>query len=570
MEYLSTFNFDIIIVLVLIASIIAGAYYSLYRQIRKTLVLIVPLVALYFVLPPLMTFIKSTSAIYDILVKIISFVGRFLKLGAYQNIMISGLIGLISFVIMALMISFIFQLFTVPIEKRVLRSTPWFSRVVGGLFGLIKGYVLIILILLFMKPIADINYHKPFTKVIVDTSLVYLPVSKLNEVQNVNVALYQEYQEAFDHVSGNKVLATLNFLDDVNDQFIDLDTYIDTTMLDQLSADSQTLITTHLTGTDYLTALLTDVDGTLVIDTVLTDEKNNPNIATIKEKLTFLLSHRGYWVFLSTILTNPINTYEYDEISQAYRDNQESLLELFPSLRYKNEFVLYMQNLSFFENNFLDFKTILADETITDFASYQISFQDAINNHFSDYATSFTSYAFAETSPTLISLRSMFSEAMKYETNLALMDINMSLPTRVILGKRYDEWFTNPLWETEVLINSYCLDSLGSYQAQGNNLYSEYFFFNYLSEGMTFDDLFSIDDLEIMLTNLEVLVNDGLLAQTTATGFIDSLFQTPNSLFVQMNNRSLLTNTFLVDASNLSHPYLSSEFVSILESFPGA
>ena len=570
MEYLSTFNFDIIIVLVLIASIIAGAYYSLYRQIRKTLVLIVPLVALYFVLPPLMTFIKSTSAIYDILVKIISFVGRFLKLGAYQNIMISGLIGLISFVIMALMISFIFQLFTVPIEKRVLRSTPWFSRVVGGLFGLIKGYVLIILILLFMKPIADINYHKPFTKVIVDTSLVYLPVSKLNEVQNVNVTLYREYQEAFDHVSGNKVLATLNFLDDVNDQFIDLDTYIDTTMLDQLSADSQTLITTHLTGTDYLTALLTDVDGTLVIDTVLTDEKNNPNIATIKEKLTFLLNHRGYWTFLSTILTNPINTYEYDEISQAYRDNQESLLELFPSLRYKNEFVLYMQNLSFFENNFLDFKTILADETITDFASYQISFQDAINNHFSDYATSFTSYAFAETSPTLISLRSMFSEAMKYEANLALMDINMSLPTRVILGKRYDEWFTNPLWETEVLINSYCLDSLGSYQAQGNNLYSEYFFFNYLSEGMTFDDLFSIDDLEIMLTNLEVLVNDGLLAQTTATGFIDSLFQTPNSLFVQMNNRSLLTNTFLVDASNLSHPYLSSEFVSILESFPGA
>ncbi|MGD9604800.1 MAG: hypothetical protein AB7V00_01430 [Bacilli bacterium] len=569
MEYLSTFNFDIIIVLVLIASIIAGAYYSLYRQIRKTMILIVPLVALYFVLPPLMTMIKSVSAVYGILEKVFAFIGRFLKLSSYMNIMITGFIGVIAYILMALVIAFIFQIFATPVEKRVLRSTPTFSRVVAGLFGLINGYVLVILLMLFLKPITDINYHRPLTKIIADTSLVYLPVSKLNEVQNVNVTLHQEYQEAFNHLSGDQVANTMAFLDDINNEFIDINTYIDTVMFNQLSADSQTLITTHLTNDDYISSLLTDVDGTLVLQTVLTEEKNNLEIVTINEKLTFIANYRGYWTFFSTLFTNPINTYDYSEIAQIYTDNIDSLTSIFSSIRLQHEFEEHMENLLFFNTYYASFVSILGDGSVTDFASYQTSFQNVMVSSFSDYVTAFVNYPFEASNPVLTSIKYMFQLANKNATNMALLNENMSKPAQIMLANRFEEWFSVPVWEAEVLINSYIKDSLGSYLAGGYCLYHEYFFFQYLSEGITFDDLFSVDDFSQMLTNLETTVNSGLITESQASGFIDGLFLLSDSIIFKLANHEQITNSLYEDIALLNHPYFSENFTTILESLSG-
>ncbi|HNZ50402.1 MAG TPA: hypothetical protein PK087_01135 [Bacilli bacterium] len=569
MEYFSTFNFDIIIVLVLLASLITGAYYSSFRQGRKTLMLIVPLVALYFVLPPLMKFIKSTSAVDNLLIKIVTFIGRYLKLSAYHNVMMTGLVALVAFIVMSLIIAFIYNLFAQSMEKQVLTSPTKFSRTLAALLGLINGYVLVILLMLLIKPVADINYHAPLSKLIGDTSTAYLPVSKLNEVQNINPTLHQEYQEAYDFISGNEVQNTLDYFVSLNDEFTDINTYIDTIMFNQLSTDSKALITAHLSGNDYVTALLTEVSGTLVLNTVLTKEKNHPEMTTIREKLSYLNDYRAYWTLFSTLLTDPIASYDYQEIATIYLNNQETLLSLFSQLRLRNDFIQKMNVLSLFAHYYPAFKTILNDNAAIDFTSYRTRFNLAMSNNLYKYAQAVVTYAFPERDNVVISLQTLFTEVLKQEPKMVLLDKNMGIPTQVILAKRYDEWFTTPLWETEVLINSYLLDSLGSHQTGGYPLYHEYFFFQYLSRGVTWDNQFSADDFVIMLNNLAGTVTNGLITSAQASAYLDGLLAQPQSVIRTLEQQGKMTATFYEELSLINHSLFSENWPRLLEVLAG-
>ncbi len=564
MEYLSTFNFDIVIALVLIASIIAGVYYSFHRQTKKTLILLIPLVALYFVLTPVMDFIVATPSIHTILMKVIAFVAKLFKLGSYTNIMLSGFIAFVLFGLMMLIIAGVFGFFVSSVEKRVLKNIPPFSRVVGGLFGLINGYLISILLLLFMKPIADINYQRPLTNFIVDTSLVYLPVSKLNEVQNANVEIHKQYDEAYGHLSGEKVVFVLLELEDILDTLEAINLYVENTMFAQLGAASQTLINTHLIANDYISALLTDVDGTLVTTTVLTNEKNNAEIATIKEKLNTVTMNSGYWHFFSQVMSEDLGTYDYDEISSLYLDHEEAILGKFTNLRYKNEMMKQMECLAFFATYFNDYQAILNDANVTDFSSYRQSLLSVFQSSFVDYATRFKEYDFLVNHQINQSLTDLFSDYLKHQTNIDLFSPYMSCATKVVLGRRYADWVSLPLWETEVLLHSYLIDTITSASLGGFPLYHEYFFYQYLSEGITFQDQFDVTDFSTMLDHLETQVELGTLSIEQASGFLDGLALFSSSVLYQQAVLDNISPTLYTDIVALNHPYFSDAFITAL------
>jgi hypothetical protein len=380
----------------------------------------------------------------------------------------------------------------------------------------------------------------------------------------VNVEIHSEYQEAFDHLSGLKVVSTMTTLTTIYDELVDINTYIDDTMFALLELESQTLINSNLTGTDYLSALLAEDGEDLVIQTVLTAEKNNPEWATISEKLRYVQSNQGYWHLFSVLMTDDFNTYDYDEIATLFVDNEEVLISKFSSLQERNQFLSLMANLQFFTSNFVLFNNILADDGVVDLATYQASFTAKLTSDLLAYAESFLSWEFVESHPIITSLKRMFNDYNHYQTSVALFSDSMSFASRVVLSKRYSEWVTNPLWETQVMINSYLLDSLSSYQTGGFSLYHEYFFFNYLSEGITLDDQFDVTDFQTMLSNLESTVNLGLINASQASGYIDGLFLSGNSIIFRLESQNNISGTLFTDIAALNHQYFSDALITIL------
>lgn len=567
MHFIETFNFDIIIVLVLIASVTAGAYYSLYRQARKTLALVVPFIGLFFLHGLVMEFIETTPAVNDIINKVFGWIAKFLGLLAYKNIMITGFIGLILYLAMAGIILLIYGLFPITIEKRVLTKTKPFSRVVAGLFGFINGYIIVIILMVILKPIATIDYDRPLTAVMNETSNIYIPISKLNEVQNANIEKYEKYQNAIDSLSGKKAAAAYSAMADISDEFQTLNAYFQTTMYAQLGADSKTLIDVHLIGTDYVSAFLAEVDGVMVLNTVLTEEKDNPEIASITEKLTYLKNNQGYWLFFSEILENDFDAYDFSEISALLSANQEVVSAGFSGVRERNLFLDRSGDLAFFAAHFTEFTALADDAAVVDLATYRASFSDLMTDseRLNAYATAFLATEFTETDPIIAVLGDAFSEYSRLQEAIGLMNPWMALDSRIILAHRNTEWMTAKTWETQPLLKSYMTDTLTGTATGGFGLYHEYFFYVYLAGDCTFADGFDAGDFASVLSKLETAVAGGTMSAENAVSYVENLFIYSNSVIFVLEERENLSPTFFDDIYAMNHAYLSEDLKALLE-----
>lgn len=566
MQFIETFNFDIIIILVLIASVTAGVYYSLYRQARKTLALVVPFIGLYFLYDLVMGFIQDTPALFDTMNKVFGWIAKFLGLLAYKNIMITGFVGLILYLAMAGVIILIYGFFPITVENRVLAKTKPFSRVVAGLLGFINGYIIVIILMAVLKPIATIDYDRPLTAVMNETSNIYIPISKLNEIQNANIDKYTKYQDAFDFLSGKQAAAAYEAMAEINDNFQTLNDYFETTMYAQLGTDSQALVDAQLIGTDFVSAFLAEVDGTMVLSTVLTEEKDNPEIVLFTEKLTYLKNNNGYWLFFSEILENDYDTYDFSAISESLNANQAVISAKFVGLRERNLFLERLEDLATFTAHFSEFTVLADDAAIVDLATYLASFSDLLTDseRLNAYATAFMATEFTEASPLIKTLQSAFGEYSRNQETIGLMNPWMNLESRIILAHRNSEWMISKTWETQPLLKSYMTDTLTNTTTGGFGLYHEYFFYVYLGGDATFADGFDATDFVSVLSKLETAVAGGTLSAEAAVSYVENLFLYPNSVINVLEERGNLSPTLFDDIYAMNHAYLSEELKTLL------
>jgi hypothetical protein len=565
-HFIETFNFDIIIILVLIASVTAGVYYSLYRQARKTLALVVPFIGLYFLYGLVMGFIQNTPALNDVMNKVFGWIAKFLGLLVYKNIMITGFVGLILYLGMAGIIILIYSFFPITVEKRVLTKTPPFSRVVAGLLGFINGYIIVIILMAVLKPIATIDYDRPLTAVMNETSNVYIPISKLNEIQNANIEKYEKYQAAFDFLGGKQAAAAYGAMAEISDEFQVLNDYFETTMYSQLGTDSQALVDAQLIGTDFVSAFLAEAEGTMVLSAVLTEEADNPEIASISEKLTYLKNNKGYWLFFSEILENDFDTYDFSAISESLSTNSEVIGAEFVGVRERDLFLKRRDDLANFASYFSQFTVLADDAAIADLATYLASFSDLLTDaeRLHAYVTAFLATEFTEASPLIETLQSAFGEYSRNQENIGLMNPWMALESRIILSHRNAEWMSAKTWETQPLLKSYMTDTLKGISTGGFGLYHEYFFYAYLAGDATFADGFDATDFASVLSQLETVVANGTMSAEVAVSYVENLFLYPSSVINVLEERGNLSPTLFDDIYAMNHAYLSEELKTLL------
>jgi len=126
------------------------------------------------------------------------------------------------------------------------------------------------------------------------------------------------------------------------------------------------------------------------------------------------------------------------------------------------------------------------------------------------------------------------------------------LDVNIAFASDYKIWFENDIWEKHLLYKSYLVDMIIDPKLNGYDLYHRYFFYRHfdLKETLTLEDL---------LSELEAVVNKGILTEKQATEYFTSLFTISDSLMRDLNNQNRLHENFYQDLSTNNHRFISNK-----------
>lgn len=171
-----SFDYDIIVLIIIFFSCIFGAYYGVKRELKHLVNFLLPLVILHFMLKKIFDIINEKT-------KIIVFLENFIEsIFGLKNSKLSLItllsFGIICYIILFLFLMLIFRIFKKKNEKLLLAKESKRSRLIGSILGIIEGYVISFITLCLVSNVFVINYNKPITSFISTTSKM---VSKLSE-----------------------------------------------------------------------------------------------------------------------------------------------------------------------------------------------------------------------------------------------------------------------------------------------------------------------------------------------------------------------------------------------------
>jgi uncharacterized membrane protein required for colicin V production len=530
-----TFSFDIIIFLVLVISVLSGVYYGLYRQGGKTLRLLIPFIALYFLFNPIMKIYDSTLG------------KTFFRNSIYYRFSNALLVYVLFFALFCLFSKAIYYLFRPSVQKRVLNQESKLSRTFSGFLGLMNGYLLTIIILFILNPFLDINYQTPLTKFLNLTANEVLTVSKLNEYQYLNVEEYERYQEGLGKITGRTAKKAFQEITNFFEKTSTINLELENHYL-SFSEEAKNLVLVNLSGSDYLQALMTKVDGKHVFTSVLNLEKENPAYSQLKEIYDELVLFEGYLLVLEEYqlinknmeeLNALLQTHYYDISSAFTNSNAQSKFE-------KNARVLntLAENYSFYSK--------FSVEIISNMDTYYDIINSLDNEQFKSFCTDFLADGDTKNYPEIVEVFELYLEK---EQVINKFNPYLSLAAKLVLSKDQKNWLVKPLWERQALLKTYIFDALSSERVLGSQLYQEYFLYQYLIsdyDGREFD----IDYFETLLESLESKVNLGIVDEVVASNLIKQLLYNPQGALINLTLDGKLSPTFFADLEGLEHPYL--------------
>ena len=564
MRYFETFNFDIIILLILIASIITGIYFGFYRQARKTFTILVPFIVLYFVFEKIILLLETLSFYSFIQDKVFKNVTKFIGLSQYLNTTTILVIGIIAYVLIALFVSFIFSLFKVSAIKQITKKPNTFSKVNACILAIINGYVLIIILMYSMKPLTNLNYNLFVTDLFTKTSNEVITISKLNEYQYLNVEKHQNYENAFAHLSGKKVYSIYLELNTFYESLDEINNQIKNEYYPSMTDESKTLIDDNLVGEDYIGCLLKTVNNRVVFLSILAHEKNSVNYTILREKYNYLLNHRGYIFINENLLSNDFSTYSVFELNEIFQNNKDEILNHFSDLRIRNDFIKKLEALNFFTSHYDEYKN-LVDDNINDLDAYLIAYE----NIFHDYdELAIFANIFVENYPDLqpntieFYIFTGLNDFLNNQETIKLMNNNMSISTALTIINN-NKLVNGDLSKFHPLLKAYLKDSI-LYPTKGYDLYHEYFFYKYLAYNINLNDGLDIDDFNIILTNLDNSVNQNIISTQEAQVYLEALFSNSHSVIFDLRCRKKVADTLFQEIKNLNNQYITDHLKEII------
>lgn len=521
MKFFETFNFDIIIVLILIASFIMSLYFNLYRQGRRTLCFVLPFIILYFTFNLIYGNVKSVVAINDFFLKITSIFNN-------QQTAYALIVYFTCYIILSLLIRLIYSMFRVPVQKRVLNKTSKLAKAIGAVLGLVTGYVLGMLLMFVLNPIISINYEKPITKIYINTSNDVFGFTQLNTVQNVNVEKYEKYENIIGKLTGRN---TLNHYYDVLDIFTDFE---------NIENNLKNEILPNLTDQGKLLIVESNVLASFNqnYDQLLEYEKGGSLVSTLKSIKKQLEKNIVYL----DVYTN-LDSYTYDNVSNYLIDNYDEL-----TTKTKKTIIIDLLNLKVeafqtyesIKENYLIFKP---DYVISDIETDVRYFENYINRNFEEviniYEESFTTKD--------ANIDWLIEKYRKNKEKIDLLNEKLSLSTKLTLSDN-SKLFINAKALNNNLISSYIHDVIINPNNRAYNLYSEYVFYYILTKDVDITD-FDLDEYLKFESNLDKLIEDNFITTEEAYNVYENLYN--DDLY------GLLTPELLQEIVELDGKYIS-------------
>lgn len=521
MGLFKTFSFDAVILIVFAFFLFMGIYFGIRRQFGLVLRLALPPVILYFLFDEFLKLHEKTKG--------------FLKIRADGYLASALFVYIVAYLLMFFAIGLIYGIFKPPVKTRIMKEPGLFSRLAGGAAGLISAYFTSLLLVFFLKPVLGFNFSTPLTKVLVATDNSVFTLSKLNRHQYVNVDEYLEYDEALDLFTGKSALDFYRKTEAAISSLPELEQEIGT-ILPLLSQASR-----NLAGSGTLEELARKEGGKRVYQSILELEKNNENYPLIKEKLQQLHENRAY-LLIRELLPGPL---DFPSLMAVVSENLASILSEFPGVEEKKAFESGHAAGLYFQENGARFRELLP-QAGTELEEHVEAFAGLLAGDPSEYMEAFLEGHSAD----FPELAKVFRKYLKHKDELANLPKNLSLAAKLALVERGKNWFENPLWEKHSLLRYHFFEALTSPDNRGHELYSEYFFRNYLATEDYYG--FGAEEFRACLDELQELVEDGLLPEAVARIYVRNLLLEDSFL-----RESVAEN--LSDILALEHAYLSAE-----------
>lgn len=533
MKMFESFNFDIIIVLILISSIISGLYFNLYRQGRRTLGLILPMVILFVLFNSIFETIKNIGFIDNALNKILDFLKITHKQTAYAVI-----IYFLSFTLLSIIIRAIYSCFRIPVQKRILNKATPTSRVLCALLGLLNGYVIGMILMFVLNPFIGLNYEKPITKIYTETANNVLTFSSLNGLKNVNVKKYEETEKILGELTGRNVLNEYNEIISTFETFINLEEEFTLTIIPSLSAASSTLIN----SSDILNSFIQNSK------VIIAFEKSNPNHKRLKEIKKYLEKH-----IIDLSIYKEVSDFEFDTICNYIITNEVALLDKLPNDLYKDKLFNRIQIITNYYQN-KDAYHELINYTAVAINDDVIYYEKMLATNTDEVISAYRQkYGFAITN-----LNILFASYLKNKEVITKLNPNLSLSAKLNIGVKYNYYFKGDSIFKNKLLKSYLIDTITNIDLPGYKLYSEYVFYAKLANGIDLEEL-SKDEFIVILNNLNKLVIDGIFTKEQAKVYFENLFLPYNNMFF-----ALLSDELIEEIKTIDNEYLSEKIIILL------
>lgn len=538
MELFKTFSFDAIIILVLVISFFVGIYYGIYRQVGLVLKLGLPFIALYFVFNGLMNIYLKTTRL-----------GLFKK-SANRYLFNALLVYILAYVLLFSLTGFIYYLFRPSVKKRVLTQSNIYLRIVGGFIGLISGFLICTILAYFIKPFINYNYDNPLTKALIASENKVLTISKLNQYQNINVERFEEYKETIDLFTGRRALDFYSLFEQKLTSLPELELKLKTEIQPLLSENSKNLITSN----DILKELIRKDGNKRVYEKIMEAEKENSNFALIEETLLEINNNRAFiWVYYEYLGTD-ISELSFNGLVSFSQNNLDAMLLELPDHKSRLDFKEDLAACEYYLDHGQVFSGYLSAELeANDLKTYVTTFENLLKAEaLQDYSERFLKTESAKY-PKLAKIFKNYQKNIKVINNLPN---NLSFVVKLVLAEEEKNWFQNPLWEKHTLLKYYLYDALSAQSNRGHELYSEYFFANYLAVSEDYE-VFGVREFEECLERLDETVKSGLLRQEVAEKFVTNLLLDEESIIADMERRNITSASFYEDILALEHEYLT-------------
>lgn len=302
MDFLRHFNFDFVIITVLLF----GIFFYFYRGFVKSAIRLFQL-GLFFVVVELINkklvllaeFQKFSASIN----KLINNSAKFFKISELPSLLSVWIIYLIIFIIIWAIISLCKLIFRPSVEKELTHKPKIYSRILGSIIGFVNAYLALVLIIALGFDI--IPYQKKgLTRVFVEQSLKISSFENYNYYRLTIKDEYDDLKEAEDYLTNRlltsittKIFAIDSEMRNIeNDFLVNLDILI-------TSSTAKSLINNHLPTTNlsvagYTKALLAKAGNQKIYQIVQSEEENalstNPHLSRLVRYFTFLEQNQIY------------------------------------------------------------------------------------------------------------------------------------------------------------------------------------------------------------------------------------------------------------------------------------